>query len=224
MTDYTGHVEPGGPTASRIVDTAGARVEIRKLSVGPMDNNAYVLRDADSVQALLIDAANDAERLLAELDGLEVVGVMTTHGHWDHVQALDPVADTTGAPVLLHPADQPLVDRRADRELRDGQRIAIGGAEVTAIHTPGHTPGSTCLLLGDPSSDAGLHLFTGDTLFPGGPGRTSRGEQFVQIMDSVEARLFDPLPDRTWVYPGHGDDTTLGTERPHLQEWRHRGW
>lgn len=216
--DYTGHVEPGGPAASRYVDVDGVRVEVRKLSVGPMDNNAYVLRDTDSAQTLLIDAANDADRLLAELEGLEVVGIVTTHGHRDHWQALGEVADATGAPVYLHPADEGMVPRQADRELRDGQRIGFGAAEVTAVHTPGHTPGSTCLLLGE------AHVFTGDTLFPGGPGRTTSPGAFAQVMDSVENRLFGPLSDSTWVYPGHGDDTTLGAERPKLSEWRARGW
>lgn len=216
--DYTGRVEPGGPAMGRTVDTGDARVEVRKLSVGPMDNNAYVVRDADSVQALLVDAANEADRLLAELEGLEVVGIVTTHGHRDHWQALGAVADATGAPVYLHPADQEMVPRQADRELSDGLCIPFGGAAVTAVHTPGHTPGSTCLLLGE------HHLFTGDTLFPGGPGNTfGNAEAFATIMRSLEERLFR-LPDETWVYPGHGDDTTLGAERPHLPAWHARGW
>lgn len=215
--DYAGHVDPGGPTATRTVDTGGARVEVRKLSVGPMDNNAYVLREAGSARALLIDAANDADRLLAELDGLDVVGIVTTHGHRDHWQALGAVADATEAPTYLHPADQDMVPRQADRELSDGQRIRFGDGEVTAIHTPGHTPGSTCLLLG------GYHVFTGDTLFPGGPGRTTSPAQFAQIMASLRERLF-VLDDQTWVYPGHGDDTTIGTERPSIPEWHARGW
>lgn len=214
---YTGHVEPGGATAFRTVDAGGAPVEIRKLSVGPMDNNAYVLRDAGSMQALLVDAANEADRLLSELAGLTVVGIVTTHGHRDHWQALDTVADTVGAPVYLHPDDQAMVGRAADRDLEDGLRIAFGAAEVTAIHTPGHTAGSTCLLLG------AHHLFTGDTLFPGGPGRTTSPEQFTDIMRSLRERLF-VLDDRTWVYPGHGDDTTLGAERGSLDEWQARGW
>ncbi|HVL99964.1 MAG TPA: MBL fold metallo-hydrolase [Egibacteraceae bacterium] len=215
--EYTGHVDPGGPTARRVVEGGGARVEIRKLSVGGLDNNAYVLRDTDSVQALLVDAADEADRLLAELHGLELVGIVTTHGHRDHWQALDEVADATGAPVYLHPGDQRLVPRPADRELRDGLRIGFGAAGVTAVHTPGHTPGSTCLLLGR------HHLFTGDTLFPGGPGRVTNPVEFEQIMQSLEQRLFT-LPDDTWVYPGHGDDTTLGAERPSIPEWRARGW
>lgn len=219
MSDsYTGQVTPGGPTATRLVDAGDAQVEIRKLSVGPMDNNAYVLRDADSVQALLIDAAAEPRRLLAELEDLDIVGIVTTHGHRDHWQALDAVADATGAPVFLHPADRDMVARPADREALDGQRIRFGGAEVALLHTPGHTPGSVCLLLGEE------HLFTGDTLFPGGPGRTTSPEAFQQVMESIEGRLFGPLADETWVYPGHGDDTTLGAERPSLPEWRARGW
>lgn len=215
---YTGHVEPGGPTARRVVETPQAHVEIRKLSVGPMDNNAYVLVDTGAGKALLIDAANDASRLLTEVDGLDLVAIVTTHGHRDHWQALGPVADATAAPVFLHPADQDLVPRPADKELIDGQVIGFGSAEVSVIHTPGHTPGSTCLLLG------GRHLFTGDTLFPGGHGRVIDDEHHHLIMDGLEREVFDRLPDDTWVYPGHGDDTTLGAERPHLAEWRERGW
>lgn len=219
MSDhYTGHVDPGGPAARRVVDTGDARVEVRKLSVGPLDNNAYLLRDTDSEQALLIDAANESRRLLAELEGLDLVGIVTTHGHRDHWQALDEVADATGAPVYVHPADRDMVGRPADREALDGQRIPIGAAEVALIHTPGHTAGSVCLLLGED------HLFTGDTLFPGGPGRTTSPDDFQQVMHSIESRLFGPLADSTWVYPGHGDDTTLGAERPSIPEWRERGW
>lgn len=214
---YTGHVEPGGATASRTVDAGGSQVEIRKLSVGPMDNNAYVLRDTGSTEALLVDAANEADRLLSEVEGLTVVGIVTTHGHRDHWQALDSVADTVGAPVYLHPGDRGMVGRAADRDLEDGLSIPFGAAEVTAIHTPGHTAGSTCLLLGTD------HLFTGDTLFPGGPGRTTSPEHFAEVMRSLRDRLF-VLDDRTWVYPGHGDDTTLGAERGSLDEWQARGW
>jgi glyoxylase-like metal-dependent hydrolase (beta-lactamase superfamily II) len=217
MTAYTGHVEPGGPTAIRTVDVDGTEVEIRKLSVGPMDNNAYVLRDVATDEAVLIDAANDAGRLLDELDGLRLTAIVTTHGHGDHWQALAEVADATGASVGIHPGDADMVPRRADRDLEDGGTIEIGAATARLIHTPGHTPGSTCLLLGN------ADLFTGDTLFPGGPGRTTNPGEFTEIMRSLETKLFT-LPDETWVYPGHGDDTTLGDERPHLPEWRERGW
>ena len=207
MSEYQGHVEPGGPALSRLVSVDGIDVEVRKLSVGPKDNNCYVLRDMASDEALVIDAANDAERIVSEVESLTVVAILTTHGHGDHWQALAPVAETTSAPTILHPADQDMVPRQADRTAHDGDVIEIGGFQVRLIHTPGHTPGSTCVLLGD------THLFTGDTLFPGGPGNTfGNAEAFATIMQSLEERLF-PLPDDTWVYPGHGPDTTVGHER-----------
>jgi glyoxylase-like metal-dependent hydrolase (beta-lactamase superfamily II) len=216
---YTGHVEPGSPAISRLVALpGGAEVEVRKFSVGPVDNNVYLLTDRQSGRALLIDAANEADRILREIAGVEVAAIMTTHGHGDHWQALDAVADATGAPTYLHPADAPMVPRPADHGAEDGQRIAFGTAEATLIHNPGHTPGSTSILLGD------RHLFTGDTLFPGGPGNTfGDPEKFRMIMQSLRERLF-ALPDDTWVYPGHGDDTTIGKERPFLDEWEARGW
>ncbi|WP_370328251.1 MBL fold metallo-hydrolase [Euzebya sp.] len=220
-----GHVEPGGATAIRTVSLpGGVDVEVRKLSVGPMDNNAYLLVSAG--EALLIDAANDAERLLEEIGradqpgpeaGVRVVTIMTTHGHHDHWQALDAVAEATGAEVVVHAADADMVDREADRHVADGEALRFGEASVRLIHTPGHTAGSTSVLLGD------RHLFTGDTLFPGGIGRTTSPEEFDTAYRSVTERLFI-LDDETWVYPGHGDDTTLGAERPHLEEWRERGW
>ena len=215
-----GHVEPGGPTLTRLADAGGREVAVRKLSVGMMDNNCYVLVDPPTSQALLVDAADEPERILAEVGDLEVVAIVTTHGHPDHWQALDGVAEETGAPVHLHPADAEMVPRRADVAVEDGARLRFGQAEATLLHTPGHTPGSVCVLL------AGERpwLLTGDTLFPGGPGKTTAPDQFAQIMDSLERRVFDRLPDATQVCPGHGDDTTLGAERPHLDEWRARGW
>jgi glyoxylase-like metal-dependent hydrolase (beta-lactamase superfamily II) len=219
MTTYDGHVDPGGSPISRTVAVGGTDVEVRKFSVGPMDNNVYLLRDVGADEALLIDAANDADRILAEIGETSVVGIITTHGHGDHWQALDRVADATGAPVWLHPDDAAMVPRPADRTASDGEEISFGGAAVTLVHAPGHTPGSTCVLLGEKD------LFTGDTLFPGGPGNTfGNVEAFAQIMDSLQTRIFDRLSDQTWIYPGHGDDTTIGAERPQLSEWRERGW
>lgn len=217
--DYPGHVNPGGTAIRRIVALrGGAEVEVRKFSVGPMDNNVYLLTDRQSGRALLIDAANDADRILAEIEDTDVAAILTTHGHRDHWQALNQVANATGAPTYLHPADAGMVPRVADYAAEDGQRVAFGSAEVTLIHTPGHTPGSTCVLLGD------RHLFSGDTLFPGGPGNTSgNANAFHRIMQSLRERLF-VLQDDTWVYPGHGDDTTIGHERPHIDEWEKRGW
>ncbi len=219
MDEYSGHVEPGGPASSRLIAMpGGADVEVRKFSVGPMDNNVYLLTDRQSSRALLIDAANDADRILKEIEGVEVAAILTTHGHGDHWQALDEIAEATGAPTYLHPDDRAMVPRIADYAAEDAARVAFGSAEVTLIHTPGHTPGSTCILLGD------RHLFSGDTLFPGGPGNTfGNADAFRQIMRSLRERLF-AMHDDVWVYPGHGDDTTIGRERPHLDEWQERGW
>lgn len=219
MSDYSGHVEPSGPAISRRVDLRSTFVEVRKFSVGPMDNNVYVLRDERSDAALIIDAANEADRVLEEVRGLDVVGIVTTHGHGDHWQALGQVADATGAPVWLHRGDLEMLPRQPDHPADDGAVVPFGHAEVRVLSTPGHTPGSICLLLGD------NHLFTGDTLFPGGPGNTfGSAEAFAEIMDSLEQRIFGQLGDEAWIYPGHGDDTTLGAERPSLEEWRARGW
>jgi glyoxylase-like metal-dependent hydrolase (beta-lactamase superfamily II) len=214
-----GHVEPGGPSAVRTIALPeGTEVELRKLSVGPMDNNAYLL--CCDGEALLVDAAADAPRLLREVEdaGVAVRTIVTTHGHRDHWGALDEVAAATGAEVVFAAADAPLIGRPADRHVEDGEVLRFGAAEVRCTATPGHTPGSTCLLL------AGTHLLTGDTLFPGGPGGTfGDAAAFATILRSLEERLL-VLPDETWVYPGHGDDTTIGEERPHLEAWRARGW
>ena len=213
------HVEPGGAALLLHVPLPeGGAVEVRKLSVGPMDNNVYVVVDAATRDALLIDAANDAERLLEELRGLRVRTVLTTHGHGDHWQALAAVREATGARVLHHEADAGMIPVPADEHVRDGDVLEVGGATLELLHTPGHTPGSTCALL------AGTHLFTGDTLFPGGPGATfGDADAFARLMRSLDERVF-VLDDATQVLPGHGDGTTLGRERPHVEEWRARGW
>jgi glyoxylase-like metal-dependent hydrolase (beta-lactamase superfamily II) len=208
----------GDTTPTLAVDGRGRHVEVHKLSVGPMDNNVYILRDPATDEALLIDAADEPDRLLAALQGTHLTAILTTHGHRDHWQALDTVADATGAATFLHPADAGMVPRAADRPVEDDAQITWGTVAARMLHTPGHTPGSTCVLLGE------RVLFTGDTLFPGGPGNT-RGSAtaFATIMRSLRDRLF-VLPDETRVYPGHGDDTTIGAERPHLDEWQARGW
>jgi glyoxylase-like metal-dependent hydrolase (beta-lactamase superfamily II) len=218
MDDSSGHVEPGGPALSRTVDIDGVAVEIRTLSVSEMDNNVYLLRDVEADEALLVDAADDAERILGEIGETRVVAIATTHGHWDHWRALDAVREATGAPAHLHPADRDMVEATIDADLADDGRIAFGRVAVRLIHTPGHTPGSTCLLLGE------RHVFTGDTLFPGGPGGTFGDDAaFRRIIASLRERLF-ALDDETHVYPGHGDETTIGAERPALAEWEARGW
>ena len=213
-----GHVESGGAAAQRPATLEdGTEVVVRKQSVGPMDNNAYLLSSAG--EGLLIDAANDAEALLATVAdaGVTVTTILTTHGHGDHWQALEAVASATGASVVHHAADAEMIPVEASRHVADGDVLTFGEASVRLIHNPGHTPGSTSALLGD------RHLFTGDTLFPGGIGRTTSPEEFDSAYRAVTERLFI-LDDETWVYPGHGDDTTLGAERPKLDEWRERGW
>lgn len=221
MNDYSGHVDAGSGLERRQITVGGAAVEIAKQSVGPMDNNAYLITDVASGEALLIDAANDAEALLELVAGVSVVAIHTTHGHYDHWQAVEAVRAATGAPVLLGPGDQDLMEPVADRVVADGDELKVGGFSVQLLHTPGHTPGSVCVLL---QGDDRPHLFTGDTLFPGGPGNVfGNADAFVQIMESLRTRLF-VLPDETWVYPGHGDDTTLGAERDSLDEWQARGW
>jgi glyoxylase-like metal-dependent hydrolase (beta-lactamase superfamily II) len=188
---------------------------VRKIRVGTMENNVYVLECPETHEALLIDASFDADRILEESDGARFVAIVQTHGHMDHVQALPELKERLQVPVHAHPGeDYPVV---VDAELADGQELRFGKRAVTVLHTPGHTPGGVCLY-------APGHLVSGDTLFPGGPGNTwGDAEAFAQIVASIENKLF-VLPDDTAVYPGHGDDTTIGRERPQLQEWKDRGW
>jgi glyoxylase-like metal-dependent hydrolase (beta-lactamase superfamily II) len=213
---YTGEVTPGG--APDIRDLAD--LTIIKVSVGPMDNNAYLLRSAG--EQLLIDAANEAHRLLALLGEGGLSTVVTTHRHADHWQALEDVVGVTGAESFAHEADAGEIPR-ISQTLKDGDTVRVGDAELEIIHLVGHTPGSIALLYRDPGGAP--HLFTGDSLFPGGVGNTfGSRENFESLINDVEHKLFDRLPDDTWVYPGHGKDTTLGAERGSLSEWRARGW
>ncbi len=215
---YTGHVEPGGAAAIR--ETSG--LTISKISVGPMDNNAYLLRCRTTGAGLLVDAANDADRLLALVGDTPLDTVVTTHRHADHWQALAAVVEATGATTVAHPADAGELPVRAAAMVEDGGTVEVGDVTLDVIHLVGHTSGSIALLHRD--ADGTPHLFTGDSLFPGGPGRTESPAAFTSLMDALEEKIFGRLPDDTWIYPGHGDDTTLGTERPHLAEWRARGW
>ena len=213
-----GTVEPGGPAIARTVTVAGVAVEIRKLSVGELDNNVYLLTDVDRGSALLIDAAADADHILAEVGERTVETILTTHGHWDHIRALDEVAEATGAALAHHPIESEAIGHDPDVPALHGTRLHVGAAPVDLRHTPGHTAGSVSALLGP------HHLFSGDTLFPGGPGATfGDAEAFATIMRSLREQLFT-LDDDTWVYPGHGDDTTIGGERPDLDAWERRGW
>ncbi|MGZ6827232.1 MAG: MBL fold metallo-hydrolase [Mycobacteriales bacterium] len=217
MSGYTGQVEVGG--AFDVRELPG--LTITKVATNPFNNNCYLLRDTASGDTLLVDAAGDPERLLEALGDGRLVGVVETHGHWDHQQALEAVVEATGAPVLATVADAPDLPLPVDRYLGDGDLVSVGGHVLTAITIVGHTPGSVALHY--PAE--GGHLFTGDTLFPGGVGNTDKDpDRFATLLDDVERKLFGPFPDSTWVYPGHGADTTLGAERPSLPEWRARGW
>ena len=213
---YTGDVTRGGVPAVRALD----HLTITKVSVGPMDNNAYLLRCGDA--QVLIDAANDASTLLGLIGSGGLRTVVTTHRHGDHWQALEDVVGATGARSLAH-ADDAVEIPVVTGTLTEGDTVTVGDCPLEVIHLVGHTPGSIALLYRDPNGHG--HLWTGDSLFPGGVGNThGNKENFASLIDDVERKLFDRLPDDTWFYPGHGDDTTLGTERPKLGEWRERGW
>jgi glyoxylase-like metal-dependent hydrolase (beta-lactamase superfamily II) len=211
--DYTGEA-PG-------TRDLGGGLTLTKVSVGPMDNNAYLL--STGAGQLLIDAANDAADLLKLVGDAGLATVVTTHQHQDHWFALQEVVSATGAASLAHAADAgplPVVTRT----LQDGDTVEVGGHTLEVIHVVGHTPGSIVLAHQEPGGGR-VHLFTGDSLFPGGVGNT-RGvkKNFESLINDVERKLFDRFPDDTWFYPGHGKDSTLGAERPHLAEWRSRGW
>ncbi|MDQ6852392.1 MAG: MBL fold metallo-hydrolase [Actinomycetota bacterium] len=196
-------------------EDAGVRIE--KLVVGPFENNVFVLRCKSSGEAAIVDAANEHELLLDVSRATRVSRVLTTHGHWDHIQAVEAVREA-GIDVGIAPEDASMLPSY-DFTIPDDDVISVGDLRLRTIHTPGHTQGSTCFLLeGRPV------LFSGDTLFPGGPGNTGLpGGDFDQIIESIDRRLF-ALPGDLLVLPGHGLDTTLDSERPHLQEWIDRGW
>jgi len=194
-----------------------ASAEIHKLVVGPVDNNVFVLRCKETGEAALLDAANEHDKLLDLCQRLDVRQVLETHGHWDHIQAVPQLRDA-GYSVHVTAQDASMLPSY-DEVLDDDSVIEVGRLRLHTIHTPGHTAGSMCFLLeGSPV------LFSGDTLFPGGPGNTKFGGDFPTIITSIEDRLFSKLDADVRVLPGHGDDTTIGTERPHLQEWVDRGW
>jgi glyoxylase-like metal-dependent hydrolase (beta-lactamase superfamily II) len=193
------------------------QAEIHEVVVGPMDNNVFVLRCRQSGDAVLLDAANEHEKLLELCQRLGVRKVLETHGHWDHIQAVPAVRDA-GYEVGVTADDSSMLPSY-DFVLDDDSVIAVGRLRLRTIFTPGHTAGSMCFKLeGSPV------LFSGDTLFPGGPGATQYGGDFPTIIRSIDDRLFSRLPADTIVMPGHGLDTTIGKERPHLEEWIERGW
>ncbi|MER5524515.1 MBL fold metallo-hydrolase [Streptomyces sp. NPDC002677] len=215
---YSGEVTVGGPADVHELKD----LMITKIAVGPMDNNAYLLRCRATDEQLLIDAANDAETLLGMIGDDGIASVVTTHQHGDHWQALAEVVAATGARTYAGREDASGIPVTTDVAVDDGDVIRVGQVELTARHLVGHTPGSIALVYDDPHGHP--HVFTGDCLFPGGPGRTTLPEEFRSLMSDLETKVFDVLPDETWVYPGHGNDTTLGAERPHLGEWHERGW
>ncbi len=219
---YDGNVRPGGPPAVRSLE----HLTIRKLAVSTMSNNVYLLTCRATGRQLLIDAADRPDQCLAlvHAGGPGLDQIVTTHQHWDHVRALAEVARRTGALTAAGEDDAEALPVAPDRRLRHGDRIELGAISLDVIHLRGHTPGSVALAYDDPSGHA--HLFTGDSLFPGGVGATARHpyQSFEALIDDVEHRVFDVYADDTWVYPGHGGDTTLGAERPHVPEWRDRGW
>ena len=193
-------------------------VEVHQIVVGPMDNNVYVIRCRRSGDAMLIDAANEHEALLEICTDLGVNQVVETHGHWDHIQAVPAVRDA-GISVAVTAADAGMLPSY-DLLLTDDEQLRVGDLRIRTLSTPGHTPGSICFAVeGTPL------LFTGDTLFPGGPGNTGfEGGDFDSIITSIDRRIFAAFDPDTLVFPGHGSATTVGSESPHLQEWVDRGW
>jgi glyoxylase-like metal-dependent hydrolase (beta-lactamase superfamily II) len=193
-----------------------ARLRIEKIVVGPYENNVFVLRDKGTGEGLIIDAANEHDLLIPVAKAANVRRVLTTHGHWDHIQAVTAARDA-GIDVGVFPADADMLPGY-DFVVADEDVIQVGDLRLHALHTPGHTPGSVCFTL-----EGWPILFSGDTLFPGGPGATQSPKAFAEIIRSLDNRLL-PLPEDTLVLPGHGLDTTIGTERPHLGEWAERGY
>lgn len=218
---YTGDVVSGGPGDRRDLPL----LTIRKACVGTMANNVYLLTCAGTGASLLIDAADDPARIMSLLDegGGNLSAIVTTHQHWDHHRALAQVVASTGATTAAGAADADALPVIPARRLNQGDTLEFGDITLDVIHLRGHTPGSVALAYDDPDGHA--HLWTGDSLFPGGVGNVEKDPaRFASLLGDVQARIFDVYDDDTWVYPGHGADTTLGAERPHLQQWRERGW
>ncbi|MDP9823138.1 MBL fold metallo-hydrolase [Nocardioides massiliensis] len=224
MTSYDGAVTPGGPAAVRELE----RLRITKLAVDEkMANNAYLLRCTETGEQLLIDAADDAPRILELVGDGGLATVVTTHQHWDHHRALADVVAATGAQVVVGEPDAAAVMEQTgvavDRTVSDGDEVRVGACTLRVVRVTGHTPGSIVLAYDDPAGHT--HLWTGDSLFPGGVGNTfGDADAFATLIDDVEEKIFGVYDDDTWFYPGHGADSTLGAERPHLAAWRERGW
>jgi glyoxylase-like metal-dependent hydrolase (beta-lactamase superfamily II) len=216
---YTGKVEVAGPADVRELPA----LILSKLAVGPMNNNAYLLRCRRTGAQVLIDAAAEPDRLLTLVGDGPLDAVITTHRHRDHWTALADVVGATNARTIAGEHDAAGIDVPTDTPVSDHDFITIGDIVLEVVHLRGHTPGSIALIYDDPEGPP--HLWTGDCLFPGGLGNTfGDAAAFAELYDGVTSRLFERLPDETWVYPGHGLDTTLGAERPHLREWSERKW
>jgi glyoxylase-like metal-dependent hydrolase (beta-lactamase superfamily II) len=196
---------------------------VSKISVGEMDNNVYVIESTATGEALLVDAANDARQLVAHLraEAPGVKEVLTTHLHADHWIGLAETVEALGLGTIASPGDAADIHVPTDRFVSHGDVITVGDLRLEVIGLRGHTPDGVGIIL---RTDEGTHLFPGDSLFPGGPGKTAGPEQFSTLMDDLESRVFASLDDAVVVHPGHGDDTTIGAERPKLAEWRERGW
>ena len=224
---YTGEVRPGGPPDTRELDS----LTITKVAVDEqMSNNCYLLTCRHTGEQVLIDAADASATLLPLIGDGGLTHVLTTHQHWDHHRALADVVGATSAATVAGVPDAAAITEQTGvpitREVVQGDTVPVGDCTLEVIALAGHTPGSIALLYDDSASEGGHpHLFTGDSLVPGGVGNTQGDpERFTSLINDVEAKLFDRLPDDTWFYPGHGNDSTLGAERPHLGEWRERGW
>ena len=216
---YTGNVQVGGPADVHELP----RLIVSKIAVGPYDNNSYLLRCRETGEQVLIDAAAEPHRLLDLIGQDGLAAVITTHQHADHWQALGEVVAATGATTFAGRLDAEGIPVATDVLVDDGDDIAFGAVTLTAVHLVGHTPGSIALVYDDPEGQP--QVFTGDCLFPGGVGNTWEDpDRFATLYDGVVTKLFARLPDETWVYPGHGKDTSIGAERPSLAEWQARGW
>ena len=218
---YTGDVVTDGPSDRRDLPL----LTIRKASVGTMANNVYLLTCARTRAQLLIDAADDPARIISLVHegGGGLDAIVTTHQHWDHHRALAQVVESTNAMTAAGAADADALPVLPTRRLSHGDTLKFGDITLDVIHLRGHTAGSVALVYADPQGHT--HIWTGDSLFPGGVGNVDKDpERFASLLGDVQTRIFDVYDDDTWVYPGHGADTTLGTERPHLQQWRKRGW
>lgn len=214
--EYTGKTAVGSPPVHRRIGD----LELTKVAVGPLDNNCYILSD-EAGFCVVIDAAADAETIRAALGSRTPTVFITTHAHADHWQALAELQAESAAISIASKLDASEIQAPITQTVQHGEVVHAGAIALEVIALRGHTPGSIALALTGPSGE--VHLFTGDSLFPGGVGRTD-SETFEQLFADVRDRIFDRFDDHTWVYPGHGWDTTLGQERPALPEWQARGW